>query len=209
MKRILIVVSIFIISKNTTAQFSFGAKAGAGISKTNTANPGLKTKRVKAFAGGYINYRFKNKIALQAELIYSGDGIAPVAETSTVKRRIKSGKFRIPFMLQYKLPENWSVETGIQFKNTLTVTQTPDGSKSVNIEELYQTGNFGILFGGTYKCRGRWSGLKIGVRYNIEFPKINGTGTNSLKRGINISLSCPILKNKASLMTSGQFARCI
>jgi Outer membrane protein beta-barrel domain len=201
MKRILILIIICSLHRGLCAQLSFGTKAGLNIPGSPKGNSSSKSKSISSSFGGFINYMVKNKIAVQAELNYSAKENPAFLKSSSAKGKSKSGQVKIPLTVQYKFSKRWYTEAGIQFKSTLSMQQKANGQNSINLKNFYKSGSWGLVFGSGYILKNTLPGLKIGFRYSLEFPKMNGTGGNDLKQVFNISLSYRLSKKQHPLFS--------
>lgn len=199
MKRLLLVTPLLILMTATEAQLTFGSRAGINIEGRNFTNLSIKNKSISTSAGFYINYRFKKKMAAQAEISYSGsnnntESLLPKSSTG----KIRNGQIRMPLMFQYKL-KNLSTETGIQFRSPVNMKQKANGKKSIIIEDLYKASTIGLVFGGGYSFKNKLAGLRANIRYNIDF-RLNNTGGNSIRKGFNIAFTYRLFNKKIQLI---------
>lgn len=194
MKLIFIFISFFIIVPNAESQFSFGSRAGMNIEGRNFTGLSLKNRGISPSGSFYINYRFKTKMLLQAEIAYSGGNNTESFLPKSPTGKIRSGQVRFPLMFQYKL-KNLFADAGLQFRAPVNMKQKANGKKSIIVEDLYKAGTLGLALGGGYSFKNKLAGLRANIRCNIDF-KLNNTGGNSIKKGFNIAFTYRLFNKK-------------
>lgn len=202
MKHILAVVALFIACNSAEAQLSFGSKIGSGASEQSTSS---KIKKLGSSAGGFLSYQFKKNMTLRAELICSGESSSSTPKANAAKGKLGSAQLRIPVIFQRKFSKDLFTEAGMQFKSALSIRQNTNGEKSIDLHNFCKSGSIGLIFGCGYNCKHKLAGLKIGLRCNIDFPKMDGSG--DLKKNFNISFTYRISKKQQSLLALKKTAK--
>ncbi|MDX1955390.1 MAG: porin family protein [Chitinophagaceae bacterium] len=173
MKKFLILVFVLALHQAGQSQISYGAKAGLNLASIAFSSEDYTTSMKPGFhAGGFVQYSLKDKLGIQAEVVYSAEGNKWIWKPNATKATINTSHIRIPLMVQYKIGNGILVEAGPQYRLLLTIKQTALGATH-DIKPLYYGGTFGVGVGAAYELPGKIKGLKAGVRYSRDLSKMN------------------------------------
>lgn len=169
-KILLTLTFVFIGLSSSYAQFGFGLRLG-GASTTLTGvgtnvEEFVPDPKLKLVAGGVINYSFGRRIALQAEVLYSGKGSAMQYYFQDDVGRayytldLRLGYLSVPLIFQFKMGDRdnyFHLDGGVvfnqlvhkKFLGTLDYENDKDdqfsGDYDIDIEPYEQ--DFGYMFG--------------------------------------------------------------
>ncbi|MFD2552310.1 porin family protein [Bizionia sediminis] len=202
MKKLLLSAAVAVIgfTQISAQDFSFGAKAGANFS-TVTGDVDDTTMRVGLHVGAVAEYMLNDKMALQAELLYSMQGtkneyqetelVDSFLETYKDEATVKLDYINIPVMFKYYVTEGLSVEAGpqvgflISAKLDLESTYTYNDEGTIvtessklsdfDVKDTFKTLDFGLNFGLGYKLD---NGLNFGARYNLGLANTSDNSDN-------------------------------
>jgi hypothetical protein len=179
MKKSILVLLALVLGFSTVAQaqrrgrggndVSLGLKAGASLTNLTGANAKNLDNLFGFHAGVFANINLTSLFAFQPELIYSQKGY----KSPTV-----SGNNRRFHYID--VPLAFHVNTGGLFFEAgpqvgfLVGAKANAGNTSVDVKNLYNTVDFGYLFGLGYQLK---HGLGVGLRYNGGFTNIGQSTT--------------------------------
>lgn len=109
MKKTIILLAIFMISFCSYSQDSYGIRTGLNISTLNfdSDTSPLDTdsdNRFGAFVGGFVNWKFSNKLSLLTEIQYSAAG--------SKDRELRVNYLQLPVLLRLELARNLTLGAG-------------------------------------------------------------------------------------------------
>jgi len=188
----LFAIIVFPLSQ-VSAQFfkiekiDYGVKAGLNVSGLDLVSPNSNTNnklsgakyhsRVDFHLGGYATLKFKKKLALQPELLFSRQGqLYSTSRYSNLRTRLSY--INIPVLIKY-YPTKWlNVYAGPQVgflvgakgdmvpSNNVggVATMLSDVKQYMNVIDFSLTGGLGLEFP---------KGISASVRYNFGFSDIN------------------------------------
>lgn len=172
------------LSLPSMAQLSIGVKAGANLA--SQSNPELYDadlkSRITFHVGGFVDYRFSQRFAVEGDLLYSMQGgIEDFAEfsiddilMSDVSQKTTSHYINIPVTAKFYPAGNFYVEAGPQLGILLNSTWSAEGTSFEQVKEDIkntQIADYAVVFGLGY----RFNKLGIGARYVMG---LNGTLKN-------------------------------
>ena len=179
MKKFILVLLAFVLGFSTAAQaqrrgrggndVSLGLKAGASLTNLVGSNAQNLDNLFGFHAGVFTNINLTSLFAFQPELIYSQKGYKSPT-VSDVNRRFH----------YIDVPLAFHVNTGGLFFEAgpqvgfLVAAKANAGNTSVDVKNLYNTVDFGYLFGLGYQLK---HGLGVGLRYNGGFTNIGQSTT--------------------------------
>lgn len=204
MKRLVIIVTLFVCAVQSKAQFSFGPKAGVNIAKIVFSNKDYATSYMPRIYGGvFANYAFASVFAVQAELQYSGEGGKEKNVNSGTKGNIKESFLQLPVLFQYVHPAGFYAETGPQIGLLLSSKETFNGNTQ-SIKKYYKSTDLRWPLGIGYLFKNEsLKGFGINARYSFSLSKINkaAIGGATLKNdvisvGVQYALPSSLFKKK-------------
>ncbi|WP_299522845.1 porin family protein [Winogradskyella sp.] len=168
---------ILCITFSINAQdLNYGAKAGLNIAGISFESDSYSTSsRIGFHVGGFVNYRFDEKFAIQPEINFSTGGNEWDFGNGDTTGEIKISNLSIPVLLQYDVVDNFVVEGGLQYNFLLSVEQKIDGSGDgfEDISEFYKSGTLGAAIGAIYQLDTLVPGLAAGLRFVFDLTNIN------------------------------------
>jgi len=181
-KIILSLCFISSVSLLNAQNINFGAKVGANLSSISFSDSDYSTSSKVGFhIGGFVNYAFDEKLALQPELFYTTGG--NTWTVSSTDGEVKTTEIAIPILVQYQVAENIHVEAGPQYNFLLSIEQAINDGDFDDIKEFYKSGYLGLALGAGYNLETLLPGLKAGLRYTFGLSEINDeeVGAGDLK----------------------------
>ncbi len=174
MKKIFLTALLAACIATVNAQFSWGPKAGVNIARLSFTSGNYKTSAQPGLYGGlFANYRLGNNMALQMEMLYSGEGTKEKSTVTSSSGTIKKGFLHIPLLFQYSIVKGIYAEAGPQIGFLLSSKETYN-SNSNDIKRYYNGTDFRFPFGVGYQFeKGPVKGLGIGARYSFSLSKLN------------------------------------
>ncbi|MBS1606833.1 MAG: PorT family protein [Bacteroidetes bacterium] len=179
MKKLALVFLAGISFATANAQFQFGAKGGLNFATISGSDAGDASTRVNVNLGVYARLPLAEKISLQPELVYSNQG------ASVNKGSVAYNYINIPVLLRYYAGSGFSIFTGPQV-GFLVGAHYKENGNSINVKDLYNSGDFAWAVGIGYKIPATKLGLD--ARYNFGIANIEDrekTGsTGSIRNGV-------------------------
>lgn len=206
MKKLLLIASFALLG--TTAanaqEFRFGPKAGYSLSMLKAEGSGESYKfdsKSTFYAGGFAEYKFNDKFAVQGEVLYSELGGKQeeslnitemgVTITGTAKTDLKFGMVQIPVSAKYFATENLAFGLGLNVGIVTTAETEYSVSGSAGGQSASQSGtedikdevnslNLAPFIGAEYTLN---NGLFFDARYNLGVSNMikNPEGNETLK----------------------------
>jgi len=173
MKKIMIVCVLLISSYALRAQTDahFGLKGGLNVSNLKVGNTYLDSK-TSAFGGAFFHIHLDRVIALQPEVMISGQGAQQVIDGTN---RITSLTYmNVPVLVQYMFGDGFRLQTGPQAGMLLSARYN-NGASKIDVQNSYKSGDFSWVFGGSYVSPS--SGWGVDARYNLGLTNINEGAT--------------------------------
>lgn len=168
-----ILLAAILFVQAASAQFSFGVKGGANITKIDGRS--FKDEfRYGYHLGGFAEIGLGGKLSLQPEVLWNQIQSRVDSNFSNVyrnainfsdNRSVRLNYLSIPLMLDYKLGDALSLQAGPQFGILL------DQNKNLleNGQEAFRTGDFSMLGGAELKL----SKLRFTGRYIVGLNNIS------------------------------------
>ena len=177
-KLFLLLTALAIVEADAQRQTTFGVKGGLNIANLFLKGEGDLThsSRMSFNAGGFAHFHIKGNVALQPELLFSGQGTKMQADHGNdVFPRYENYNWvfdyiNAPVMLQYLLSKTISVETGPQIGTLLSANIKSSHEVPFDLRDQLKRFDFSWNFGGSYISK---LGLGIGFRYTIGLNNIN------------------------------------
>jgi len=179
------------------AQSNFGAGVKAGINLSTQTTPGSSegifvNQLLRINAGGYCNYFFYDKFALQAELLISGKGSDWNDPDYDVKDLLTY--IDVPIMIRFQPVKYLNFHAGLQPGMLLAAKQkSNETGETIDIKDYYYAGDLSLVFGAEANLP---YNLNVTLRYVLGLT----TGSNDvgyvdpwMNKIIQISLGYRIL----------------
>lgn len=171
MKKYVLILLTF-LSTTAYAQFSFGPKLGLNISKIAFTDDDFKTGFRPGFAvGGVAQYKISEKLAVQAELVYSLERTSEERISSGTKGHASMGFIQFPVLAQYSIVKGLYAEAGPQIGVLLSAKEAYGDDEEYDIKEYYKKTDVRFPIGIGYNLPVK--GLSAGVRYSFSLTKLN------------------------------------
>jgi hypothetical protein len=166
MKKLLSVICIVILGASyaQAQNVSIGARGGLNFSTVSMSGGGYTTApttRTSLMLGGYATIMFKDKMGLQPELFYLGNGYSQGGYT------VKLNYISLPVFFRYNITEMFHLMAGPQLGVLMAAKQTGGGA-TVDIKDQVNSSDFGIATG----CGFDFGKFNAGARYYAGLSNI-------------------------------------
>lgn len=172
----------FINAQNTT---KFGIKGGLNFTNL-TGDLSDSSTKVGFNVGGFAQFRLSNRIAIQPEVLYSGQGASYSETTSDATSNsyttgtIYLDYILVPLMAKYYIADGFNFEFGPQVGFIIASRQIGDDLITTgdikadypfnnNIKDHTKSIDFGLNFGAGYDFTEH---VSIGLRYNLGLDNV-------------------------------------
>ncbi len=191
MKKLFLVGALALFGAMNAQETKFGVKAGYSLSTMKLENMDMELDSKSSFyVGGLLEYKFTEKVGLQAELLYSETGgkmsesfsenVDGVILSGNQEIDLKIGNLMLPVSVKYYPTENFSFSGGLNFafvlsaKNKYSINVSADGeslneSGTEDIKEDTKSLNLAPFIGAEYQLP---NGMFFDARYNIGVTNI-------------------------------------
>ncbi len=190
MKKFFFVVAAAVVSTGAFAQnFSYGVKAGlnmASVTKDGDDLEGADKKMRMGFHAGLVGeYQVSDIFGVQAELLYSQQGVKFVPTEGDGKDVAKLEYINLPIMAKFYLVDGLSLEVGPQFGYLMSAKRKVSDFKGEMAEEngevdlldekavgkdFLKRMDVSAALGLSYRFA---FGLDVSARYNLGLTKIS------------------------------------
>ncbi|KQR94545.1 hypothetical protein ASG01_01280 [Chryseobacterium sp. Leaf180] len=209
MKKLLLVGALALsgFSALNAQEFRFGPKAGYSLSMLKAETDGMKMNldpKSSFYAGGFVEYKFSDKVGIMAEVLYSQLGgkqdetfttvINGAVVTASAKTEYTFGTVQIPVGAKYFATENFALALGLnvgiiataegEFDVSGSVSdgsgQNVSGSQAgkVDIKDEINSLNLAPFIGAEYTLE---NGLFFDARYNLGVSNLSKTSNETVK----------------------------
>ncbi|MFD2552309.1 porin family protein [Bizionia sediminis] len=186
MKKLLFTAAIAVIgfTQVSAQDFSYGVKAGLNIATLSGDDIENNDPKLGLHIGATGEYMVTEKFAIQADLLYSMQGLKQSGfeeinfngETSRLdlESDVKLNYINLPIMFKYYITKGFNVELGpqvgflvsakadVELKSTSSITGTETIKIDQDIKDQTKSVDFALAFGLGYKFD---SGLNLGARF--------------------------------------------
>ncbi|MAP81197.1 MAG: outer membrane channel superfamily protein [Aequorivita sp.] len=162
MKKLIVALTALIMSTTAFAQgIDLGIKAGANFAKISDVSD--LSSKTGFQAGVFAGVKFTEKVAIQADLLYSQQGA-----------EFDYGKFdlnyvNVPIVLKYYLVQGLNVQVGPQFGFILDDEIYEESIGGVRFEENAEKSDVSGIVGAGYDFP---FGVRVDARYNFGFTDV-------------------------------------
>ena len=209
MKKNILILSLTILffSVNTFGQgnkIDFGVKAGINYSTLILGNdisselPASFNGKIGFHIGGFMRYKFSEKLMLKPELLFSTQGAEYVLNISGIiidpnnptfnnnyKADIKENLLLLPIMLDYYFNPKFDIEIGPQFAYVIS-NKTTDNNDDIELsKESYDKFEFNISIGLGYNFTEKY---RIGLRYSYAITERNNLKSSVFQLGLQYKI---------------------
>src|SRR4051812_12473322 len=174
MKKISFIILACALGSTLFAQdASFGLKAGLNVANLTNSQGGERGSKLGFNAGALAHIHLSPTIALQPEIMYSGQGAKYTV--SDGEHELALNYINIPVQLQYMFANGFRLQTGPQVGFLTSVKDKREGAEtgfftSDDFKSVDVSWSVGLGYVGA-------SGLGIDGRYNFGISNINDAGT--------------------------------
>lgn len=164
---LLSLLSLFLIGSLQAQNLNFGVKAGAQLINTTHVNDGKNA--LLYHAGGFVEMPLLDRLHIQAELLFSAEGIND-AESDEYKQRNMS--LQLPVIAKYQVWDRLSVHAGAQIGMLLSAKMKyndGDIKESYDNKDEFKNMNFGLVAGAEYLIT---PNIGVGARINWGLGKV-------------------------------------
>ncbi|MDQ6472243.1 porin family protein [Flavobacterium sp. LHD-80] len=177
-KIILAAIAVMTFGFANAQSVKFGIKGGVNLS-TFTGDVEDASSKVGFQVGGFAEFKFSDKFAIQPELLYSLQGAKfdEKGDSYTYKENIHASYLNIPVMARYYVVNKLSIEAGPQIGFLLSAKDKweslENGEKYTgkeNIKDSFKSVDFGLNIGAGYDFT---ENVSAGIRYNFGLSNIS------------------------------------
>jgi hypothetical protein len=188
MKKVSLFISILMLSMGAFAQHvpKFGLKAGVNLANWSFEDDDVENDfRTGFHIGALAHIHLAPTWAIQPEVQYSAQG-TKTDLGSAGEFTWKSDYINVPVMIQYMFNNGFRLEAGPQIGFLVNGKLEDEDDNEEDISDDLKKTDVGIGFGLNYLT---YSGLGLGVRYNLGLTNINEERTTETKnRVLQLSL---------------------
>jgi hypothetical protein len=174
-----------LITGSVNAQHvNIGIKAGLNVYNINNDN-GTKYDAKTGFNAGLIGHiHLGKKMALQPEVVYSGQGAK--VTTAGIETKFNIGYINVPLMLQYMFDNGFRLQAGPQV-GFLTSAKSETNNTKTDFKDNLNSVDFALGAGVGYVNPP--TGFGVDARYNLGLSDINKNGSvKSTNRGFQLGV---------------------
>lgn len=147
----------------------FGLKAGLNVANMETDLYQNRDARLSFHAGGLAHIHLNPHLALQPEIMYSGQGYKQHI-SSGLDVTLKAGYVNLPVLIQY-MYNGLRLETGPQVGFLVNAeAEYTDNRPDEDVKSYLKSTDFSWSFGSSYLTP---AGIGISARYNLGISNIN------------------------------------
>lgn len=182
MKRTLYVLIVLFLGMPVlqAQDIAFGVKAGLNLASLGGDFENGGKSRTSFHLGGVAEIPLTDQLAIQPELLYSGQGAIDEDDTDEIWR---VDYLVIPVILKYFVADGLSLEAGPQL-GILLKAEVEDNGETEDFKDIVKSTDIGLNLGLGYKLDG---GLNFGARYYF------GGDINSTEGDIKVTNSVVML----------------
>lgn len=181
MKKIFFLTALLtgsLLIKAQKAHVELGLKGGLNVATLSSPAYNSIDSRISANFGGLAHIHLSKEIAIQPELLFSGQGAKQTKEGKEFKTNLNY--LQIPVLLQYLIGTGFRLETGPQFGFLLSANSKVD-NVTTDVNYAYKTMDVAWVFGAGYLTP---SGFGIDARYNLGLSNINDISATKINNRV-------------------------
>lgn len=181
----IVAIASMLITGTVNAQHvNFGVKAGLNLYNIKNDNSSTYDTKPGLHVGLLGHIHLDKHLAVQPELLFSGQGAKYKANGTTTKLNL--GYINVPVMLQYMFDNGFRIEAGPQLGFLVSAKAKADGS-TTDVKDNIKTVDFALGFGLGYIHTP--SGFGVDARYNLGLSNINkNSSVKSTNRGFQLGV---------------------
>jgi Outer membrane protein beta-barrel domain len=171
MKRLLFcAIALFSLHTVQAQGVHFGLKAGLNAAMLTIKNQGETEFKPGLHAGGLAHVHVLDQLALQPELMYSGQGGKQIINNTEYKNNLHY--LNLPVLLQYMFNNGFRLQAGPQLGFLLKAQQEANNNEA-NVIQRYRNIDVSLPVGLSYVSN---SGLGLDLRWAFGLNNINDVG---------------------------------
>jgi hypothetical protein len=167
MKKLILVFFASLVTGITMGQINFGVKGGLNIATIKIKYGHTANHLTDFHAGGLARLKFSEDVALQAELVYSRQGMKTKTFTGNIPYEDRLSYINAPVLVQYLAESGFHFHTGPQFSFLLNAKTTQPGVDT-DKSDYYKKFDFAWVAGAGHLTR-----IGLGVDVRVNFSLIN------------------------------------
>ena len=177
MKKLFVLLPLFLLQFPGWAQqtqvrdrpfVQFGIKGGINLANVEAKLYSGSKSRMSFHAGGLAHIHLSRHLAIQPEILYSGQGFEEDF-SSSLSYEMKLGYINLPILVQY-MYRGFRLETGPQIGFLASAEGEYSDGRKEELEDYLKSGDFSWVFGSSYLSP---FGLGVHARYNLGISNIN------------------------------------
>ena len=167
MKKLILALFALLVSSITMAQLKFGVKGGLNIATIRIKN-GHAFDRIPGFyAGGLARLKVADEFGLQAELVYSRQGMKTQTYAQGIPYEDRLSYINAPVLAQYLAESGFHFYTGPQFSFLLDAKTT---QPNVDTDKSYYYKKFDVAW---VAGAGHLTRIGLGIDARVNFNLTN------------------------------------
>jgi Outer membrane protein beta-barrel domain len=186
MKKVFFVTSLSLVTLFLNAQshhdgsphVELGLKAGLNIANLHVDNSSNLDSKASFYAGGLAHIHLTKYIAVQPELMFSGQGAK--GTIASIDYTYNLNYINLPVLVQFMVGDGFRLETGPQ-PGLLVSAHQKSGGNSTDTKDNFKGYDFSWVFGLGYLTH---SGFGVDARYNLGLSNINDVGTGKINNRV-------------------------
>jgi len=177
-------IAILVTGTATSQNVNIGIKAGLNVYNINNDN-NVEYDNKTGFHAGLIGHiHLAKQLALQPEIMYSGEGAK--YNNGGVESKINLDYINVPVMVQYMFDNGFRLQAGPQVGFLVSAKNKSDIA-TLDIKDNLNPVDFALGFGMGYVKPA--TGFGFDARYNLGLSNINEGGTvKSMNRGFQLGV---------------------
>jgi hypothetical protein len=164
---------LFLFNFSSNAQIKIGVKGGLNFSNIRGGNTSPDNRfRTGGHLGLYGHYTFKDKMGIQAELLFSQKGTRTEA-TPFSDYFVRINYLDLPVLFTYEFVDGFTGQVGLQFSTPVGAYIKRSGYKTDYFIRHLNKSIFSLPIGVNYELE---NGLNFGARADLGLSAIGGDG---------------------------------
>lgn len=172
----MLIVSIFLQVNAQKDKLNFGIKGGVNFANASGSGTDWIADEIKprigVLFGGFLEYGLTEKLVLQGEVFYSGQGIKGDYGDADENYMLALDYINVPLLAKYTIADRLSLEFGPQigFLVSASTIEKEDGeTDKEDWKEYYKSTDIGLAFGGSYEFKNH---LGVNLRYTFGMTNL-------------------------------------
>lgn len=178
-QNILFLAPLFVTTISFSQVLTYGIRAGVNVANVSMNLPSnlwppdnQKKSRTSFNVGAYGQYMINEKIALRAELFYSGEGTDFTNPGTELPAHLKLSYLSLPVFFKYNVIKHFYVMAGPQVSYLLAAHSIYKDGQSYDVLKEHNTLAVGVVPAIGYD----WQNLSINLRYQVGLSTLPKSG---------------------------------